>query len=152
MYTHVEDYINKLFKSIGVKNPTDLDMHTIANKIGVKIQYKEHPFRFNNEVLLSKGSQKQQWMDFGHEVGHYLRHCGSQAILNPLFIELQEWQANNFAYHFCVPTFMLDKLTIHNAYDIVNMFNVDHPFASKRLDMYLSNHFYKDKERYYVYS
>ncbi|WP_371811524.1 hypothetical protein [Sporosarcina sp. Te-1] len=32
--------------------------------------------------------------------------------MHPLFIELLEWQADNFAMHFCVPTFMLDRILL----------------------------------------
>ena len=52
------------------------------------------------------------------------------------FINLQEWQAKQFAYHFCVPTFMLDDLEEVTVYEIMNQFNVDEEFAVRRLEMY----------------
>lgn len=56
--------------------------------------------------------------------------------MHPMFIDLQEWQANHFAYHFCVPTFMLEDLEEVTIYEIMNLFNVCYDFASKRIEMY----------------
>ncbi|API92465.1 MULTISPECIES: ImmA/IrrE family metallo-endopeptidase [unclassified Virgibacillus] len=137
MYTHLEDYIYELYTSIGIKNPADLDKQIIAKKLGVDIIYEEDKlFRFDNEISLIRNTERQEWMDFGHEIGHYLRHCGCQLNMHPLFIDLQEWQANNFAYHFCVPTFMLDKLYNYKIFDIMQLVNVDYDFVYRRLEMY----------------
>lgn len=144
MYTHLEEYIYRQFLSIGIRRPDDLDMHTIARRLGVEIVYRERPFRFDNEVILVRSTEENEWMEFGHEICHYLRHCGSQVNMHPLFIELQEWQAENFAYHFCVPTFMLNRIRLppdRRAATalIAETFNVDYHFAAIRLDRYVSN-------------
>ncbi|HLR71553.1 MAG TPA: ImmA/IrrE family metallo-endopeptidase [Pseudogracilibacillus sp.] len=76
---------------------------------------------------------------FGHEVCHYLRHCGNQLKMHPLFLQLQESQANHFAYHFCVPTFMLQQLREVTIYDVMELFNVEFDFALRRLEMYRNN-------------
>lgn len=136
MYSHLEDYIYALYSSIGVENPADLDMRFIAKQLGVKIVYRQRAFRLDNEIILKKGNIREEWMDFGHEICHFLRHCGSQLNMHKLFIEMQEYQANHFAYHFCVPTFMLDKLYNYTIYDIMNLFNVNYEFACRRLEMY----------------
>lgn len=141
MYTQIEDYIYKMYKSIGINCPTELDMLSIAKKLGVEIIYKKTVFSFNNEIVLIKGTPRQEWVYFGHEICHYLRHSGSQLNMHPLFIELQEWQADNFMYHFCVPTFMLQRIRLppdRNAatYLIVETFNVDYAFAEERLERY----------------
>lgn len=144
MYTHLEDYIFRIFSSIGVKQPKDLDMHTIAQKLGVEIVYRNKAFRIYDEIVLFRSNSRQEWQLFGHEVCHFLRHSGNQLLMNQLFVDLQEWQASHFAYHFCVPTFMLDKLVIHNVYDIVKQFNVDYEFAMKRLEMYQNKQYLRE--------
>lgn len=141
MRTHLEDYIYNQYQSIGINTPEQLDMLVIAKRLGVEIVYKETIFRFNNEIVLSPGSPQEEWINFGHEICHYLRHCGNQAVMHPLFVELQEWQADNFAMHFCVPTFMLDRIRLppdrQEAIQLISdTFNVDYEFAEKRLERY----------------
>ncbi len=139
MYTHLEEFIYKLLTSIGVKSPKDLEMYSIAKKLGIKVTYEEKKvFYTENEIILKRSTKAQEWLDFIHELCHYLRHCGSQLDMHPLFIELQEYQANYFVYHFCVPTFMLEQMDDCSVYNIMNTFNVDFKFASRRLEMWIS--------------
>ncbi|HLR80429.1 MAG TPA: ImmA/IrrE family metallo-endopeptidase, partial [Bacillota bacterium] len=76
---------------------------------------------------------QKQWQDFGHELGHVLCHAGHQLKMNHMFLKYQEWKANNFMYHFCVPTFMLYQLKEVNVHNVMDLFNVEHEFACKRL-------------------
>lgn len=145
MYTHLEDYIYALYTSIGVKSPNDLDMKFIAKQLGVDIIYRQRTFRFDNEIVLVKSTKRKEWIEFGHEICHYLRHAGSQLNMGPMFRELQEWQADYFAYHFCVPTFMLldfdfPKYTGQAIQQIADSFNVTLEFARTRFNMYKSKH------------
>lgn len=147
MYTHLEDYIYTLYKSIGITQPTEIDLLLIAKKLGVEIVYSENAFRFNNEINLVIGSKCEEWMEFGHEICHFLRHSGCQLNLNPLFVELQEWQAETFMYHFCVPTFMLRALELSRdrkkaIWRIQKTFNVSYEFAEIRLDKFTQKHAY----------
>lgn len=136
MYTHLEDYVNNLYKTIGIADPYELNMFMIAKRLGVEIIYSKATFRFGSIIALSYGSRQQHWQRFGHELSHYVGHVGHQLNMNYLFRELQEFQAKRFAYHFCVPTFMLDQLKGVNAYKIMNLFNVEYNFAFRRLEMY----------------
>jgi hypothetical protein len=136
MHSYLEEYIYQLFTSIDVKYPEDLDMYTIAQRLGVIITYKKRLFRFDNEIALVKSTKRREWMMFGHEIGHYLLHAGNQFNMHPLFKQLQEKQADYFAYHFCVPTFMLHELKEIDVYQIMNLFNVEFQFAFKRLEIY----------------
>ena len=142
MYSHLEDYIFTLYKSIGITQPTEIDLLLIAKKLGVEIVYSKTAFRFDNEINLVRGTKCEEWMEFGHEICHFLRHSGCQLNLDPLFVELQEWQADNFAMQFCVPTFMLQRIRLppdhhHASLLISEIFNVDLAFAEKRLYRYL---------------
>lgn len=52
---------------------------------------------------------------------------------------------NSFAYHFCIPTFMLDSLKLADSLQaavlqVQDTFNVLHDFALKRLNDYLTKH------------
>ncbi len=121
-------------------------MNLIAKKLGVEITYKRRAFRLNNEIVMMKGTQIEEWMMFGHEVCHFLRHSGLQLNMHDLFRKLQEYQAEYFAYHFCVPTFMLDELSDITIHLIMNTFNVNYEFALRRLDMY-QHKLYRSKRR-----
>lgn len=79
--------------------------------------------------------------DFGHELCHVLKHAGNHFQMNKLFRELQEFQANQFMYHFCVPTFMLLQMELPQwrsqaLATIAAVFRVTKEFADKRLDMF----------------
>ncbi|WP_404293129.1 ImmA/IrrE family metallo-endopeptidase [Cytobacillus kochii] len=148
MYSHLEDFIYELYTSIGVEKPEDLDMNKIAKNIGIKLVYKMRPFRLNNEIVLVRGTKQEEWMLFGHEVTHYIRHCGNQLNMHPLFRDLQEFQANHFAYHFCVPTFMLEEIKNVTANEIMNKFNVDFDFALRRLEMFQNKLYFQSG--YYI--
>jgi len=120
-------------------------MRQIAVKLGAEIVYHRTFFRFDNEIVLAPGSPEEEWMNFGHEICHFLRHCGNQANLHPLFIELQEWQADNFMYQFCAPTFMLKKMKLPDHEDaavdmLCKTFCVLPEFARRRLQQYIRNH------------
>ncbi|MET1032334.1 ImmA/IrrE family metallo-endopeptidase [Domibacillus tundrae] len=56
-------------------------------------------------------------------------------------MQLQEWQANTFALHFCIPTFMLQKLDLpfHKQLaitEVAHIFGVAYTFAEERLALY----------------
>lgn len=147
-YTHFEDYIKTFYERIGITKPQELKFQTIAERIGILVFYWPEPSQalFNggkgyiciNESL----TEQAQWQDFNHELAHILLHTGRQRKLPESFRTYQESKANNFMYHACVPTFMLDEmdifdLTVHSVYLVQTTFNVEHNFAVKRLTNYL---------------
>lgn len=134
--THLEDFIRELYIRIGITKPSEIDINVIAQALGINLFYSNATFIFGNNIVIKRSNRQQEWIDFAHELCHYLRHAGLQVIMSPMFLQLQEWQANHFAYHFCVPTFMLDDLEEVTVYEIMNQFNVDLEFAEIRLEMY----------------
>ncbi|MEK5038831.1 ImmA/IrrE family metallo-endopeptidase [Sporosarcina sp. FSL K6-3457] len=147
MYTYLEDFIRDLYISIGITTPADMDMWVIAKRLEVEIVYKRSAYRFDNEVILVRGTKREEWMEFGHEVCHFLRHSGNQLNMHPLFRKLQEWQAESFMYHFCVPTFMLHELDLPRnrrkaIWEIQKAFSVSYEFAEIRLEKFTQQHAY----------
>jgi len=141
--THLEDYIQNLYKFLRINRPEQLTIDNIAKRLNLNIYYGKFSLRFGNDLVIQKSTRQQEWQLFGHEVGHYLRHCGNHLTLHRLFLDMQEWQANHFAYHFCVPTFMLQKTDYISVDTIMNLFNVEYDFAVRRLEMY-QNKLYKE--------
>ncbi|MFJ5766767.1 ImmA/IrrE family metallo-endopeptidase [Lysinibacillus sp. NPDC093210] len=143
---HLEDYIKDLYIRMGITIPAFLDFQVISERIGIKVFFwsdssqalfaNNQPFIFLNQ----SSSMQQQWQEFCHELAHVLLHSGDQFYMYPLFREYQEYKANNFMYHACVPSFMLDELeptelTVEN---VQRLFNVEYDFAFKRLEQYRS--------------
>jgi Zn-dependent peptidase ImmA (M78 family) len=148
-YTPLEDFVKKMYHHLSIFVPTDNCMMTIANELNISVHYIDE----KSEALCRQGRYRifiderltspEQWQDFGHELCHVLRHAGTQNKMGKLFLRLQENQAENFMYHFCVPTFMLLNYKIANFLDIdsgtrfiAKKFNVTEKFAKKRLQLF----------------
>ena len=146
-YSHLEDYIQELYFEWNIKVPEQLNKYVIADQSNVGIYLTSstsEAFSWDGRyyIFINRDLDNQQrWQDFGHELCHVLRHSGNQRHMSSLFRELQEWQADNFMYHFCVPTFMLRKIHLpHDQFEAIRLisetFNVEYNFAIKRLEMY----------------
>src|SRR5690625_2772027 len=111
-YTKTEDFVLKLLLSLGIKNPQELTIENVAKLLKIKVKYWEFGsetsfYRGKTVIYLQhKETDQAQWQEFCHELCHAFWHAGRQEFLPYLFVQLQEYQANLFAYHFTVPTFM----------------------------------------------
>lgn len=154
--SYKEDFIEKLYTNIGIFLPHQLDLKEIAYRLNIHLYYWTNPSQalfFNGQsyIFLEEGLTAQQlWQDFCHELCHVLFHSGSQERMPYSWIEYQEWKANSFVLHACVPTFMLKKMIIplglkRGVQFICDHFNVDEEIAYKRLQHFSENH---SDERY----
>lgn len=125
-----------MYRSLSITDPQQLEISYVAKLLKLKIFYGKINLRLENNLVIEKSTKQKEWQLFGHELGHYLRHSGNQINMFYLFRDMQEYEANRFAYHFCVPTFMLEKIRGVTIYDVMNLFNVEYDFAFKRLEMY----------------
>lgn len=146
--SHTEDFVKSFYEGIGITEPSQLDFQVIADKLDIKVFYWHEPsqvmfLRDYTYIFLKRDlSPCQKWQDFCHELAHALLHIGNQKRLPQMFIQYQEYKANNFMYHACVPTFMLEKLHIRDYTPqtvryIAHTFNVEYDFALKRLTHYI---------------
>jgi Zn-dependent peptidase ImmA (M78 family) len=145
--TPIEDYIQRLYAELDIEYPEQLSMLDIASKLNVWIYFCDMESRaverngLYSMLIDRRLSTAEQWEDFGHELCHLLRHAGNQLNTHEQFIHYQEAQAEQFALHFCIPTFMLSRLPLpaekENAVSYVaETFNVTGPFALQRLEKY----------------
>ncbi|RDZ07931.1 ImmA/IrrE family metallo-endopeptidase [Priestia megaterium] len=139
----LEDWIHQFYKQIGVYSPDQLDFPVIADCLGIQLEFWEVSSRLYRGTMIidSRLTPQEQWQDFAHEICHKLRHYGNHMTMPEMFLELQEFQANHFALHFCVPTFMLKNLNFQKSrketiYLIAITFGVTYEFAEKRLVIY----------------
>lgn len=123
-------------------------IHDFSTKFNIKTYYFDESSEANNmgedyRIFLNKNQSKQEiWQDFAHELAHILGHEGHQLSMQKPFREYQEWQAEQFAYHFCVPTFLLNQMKLPQLRCeaiglIAATFNIDPIFASERLGKWL---------------
>ncbi|MGG3452310.1 ImmA/IrrE family metallo-endopeptidase [Domibacillus aminovorans] len=146
--TYLEEFVENLYTTLSIQNPSQLDYQIIAKQLGIRVKDT-----FGSSTCLQGGSvsyillnnklsKESKWQEFAHELCHLLRHAGNQLTVPEPFLEMQEWQANSFALHFCIPTFMLEKLDL-SAYkqvtiaEIAQTFGVEYDFAEERLERWL---------------
>ncbi|MDQ0228453.1 ImmA/IrrE family metallo-endopeptidase [Metabacillus niabensis] len=166
--TQLEENIKEIYSGLGISSPYEIDPYHIANEYNVWIYFhkdESEVFKRTNGLyslyLDERLSPQEQWQDFGHEFGHVVKHVGNQSRLHKPFRKLQENQANNFMFHFCVPTFMLLNYEISNYLNIKDgikfiseTFKVTEKFAKKRLIHFqnqisqsVSDHYFKTQMR-----
>ncbi|ANU13501.1 phage-like element PBSX protein [Planococcus halocryophilus Or1] len=148
-YNNLEDYITKLLHRIDIFHPHQLTMENIYPRLGLTVYHiPQDSMAIEGIIFLdNRKTDAYQWQDFGHELCHALWHAGDQALIPLSMREYQEWKAENFSQHLCIPTFMLDKMELPNhekeaVWMIMETFGVERWFAEKRLRQYLSNFLY----------
>lgn len=141
--TQLEDYTKNLYQSLSIFVPEQMNMMKIAQKLNIWLYFApigscaiEHN-GLTSIVLDKRKSQQEQFEDFGHEIAHLLFHAGNQLNMSKMFLDYQEVKAQNFAMHFCIPTFMLQRLPLPSTrseaiYLLSSTFNVTAELANKR--------------------
>ncbi|SFI03223.1 MULTISPECIES: ImmA/IrrE family metallo-endopeptidase [unclassified Bacillus (in: firmicutes)] len=145
--TQLEDYTKNLYQSLSIFVPEQVDMMKIAQKLNIWLYFAPigscaiDRNGLVSIILDNRKSPQEQFEDFGHEIAHLLFHSGNQLNMPKMFLDYQEAKAQNFAMHFCIPTFMLQKLTLPSSrleatHILSNTFNVTVELANKRLTHY----------------
>src|SRR5690625_1553252 len=137
-----EKTVMKFYRSINIESFMELSINNIIERLNINlffwdenssiVFYKDKYVVFINNKI----SKQKQWQEFGHEMYHYLYDETTYNKLKETYATYGESKADYFAYHFCVPTFMLSELKEVNVYDVMSLFNVEFDFALKRLEMY----------------
>lgn len=144
--TPLEEEIKKLYQSMGIYRPDQMELFDMAGKLEIWVhiadfesQSLEREEGLFSIILDIYKSEAEQWEDFGHELAHVLFHAGCQYKLPDSFVDFQESKANNFALHFCIPTFMILDSGLPYTWNeailfVMDTFNVTEHFARKRLE------------------
>ncbi|MGE6631046.1 ImmA/IrrE family metallo-endopeptidase [Bacillus sp. NPDC077027] len=145
--THLEEDIKRLYTRLQLDGPAYMNMHKIATELNIWIHYEETGSMMIKHqgvysiVLNRYASSEEQWEDFAHELCHVLKHTGNHFEMNKQFRDLQEFQAKQFMYHFCVPTYQLLQMKLpylrqQAVQNIAQRFHVTLAFAEKRLTLF----------------
>ena len=141
---NTEQYIQQFYKSINVSDPLLLTIELVIEHLDLEVMYWPHSSSiatYNNQYIIflnDRLSMQQQWQDFGHEMYHFFFDNECYDVLKETYASYGETKADYFAYHFCVPTFMLMQLKEVSVDVITRLFNVEFDFALRRLEMYKS--------------
>lgn len=145
-YNSSEEYVNNMYRAIGIFYPHQLDLEDIAARNGLTVFYlPTKPMIVDKAIVLdSRSPRREQWQDFGHELCHALWHAGRQIALPMPLQVYQESKANNFSQYACIPTFMLLNMNLPRyenqaVWMIQEAFGVEKDFAEKRLHQFLRN-------------
>lgn len=137
-----EQFVMNFYQSINVYEPLLLSIELIIEALNIELVYWNHTSaiaKYHNRytVFINESiNVQQQWQEFGHEMYHYFYDETNYDLLHENYAEYGESKADYFAYHFCVPTFMLYNLKGVDVYDVMELFNVEFDFALRRLEMY----------------
>ncbi|WP_139993650.1 ImmA/IrrE family metallo-endopeptidase [Kurthia sp. Dielmo] len=143
-----EEIIREIYNLAEVSQPSyknDLHISEILDIEVVFLPFKMKVISGNGVIYMNADVQKEHFREiFAHELCHALWHEGNQTLLKPLWKEYQEWTAESFAAHYCIPTFMLLNFDFdsyatkeHLYFDIAEKFTVSKSFAKKRIDDFL---------------
>lgn len=142
--TPLESWVSKLYLSLGVNEPADIDVKRLARFFRVFLYYKDvktmsYEFgRFRSITIDSRLSPPEQHEAFFHELCHLIRHAGWQAGMMPAaFQELQEFDSRNFTRYAAIPYHMLPAFDLRDPDIIVNLadtFRVTRQLAQDRLE------------------
>jgi Zn-dependent peptidase ImmA (M78 family) len=146
--TLLEEKVKELYRELDIQSPQNLNMQYICNELNIKFkmwEFGSESGTIHNQPYICIDKNLgicEQWFDFAHELGHVIKHCGNQHRLPAIFVDYQEKQANNFAEHFLVPTFILEKMNFppfqseQNIFYMMKLFPVSRTVAKKRLLQY----------------
>lgn len=137
-----EDYTRGILKRIDVHHPHQLHIENLYTRLGLELYYIPHGSMLVDGMVFldNRKTDAEQWEDFAHELAHRLFHEGDQLQMPVFMRQHQEKQAELFALHFCVPTFMLEASGIeearHPVHHVMETFGVTKSFAERRLEQY----------------
>lgn len=143
-YSHLEDFIQKTYHELNIYSPIQINIYTIADLLNIglypistssqALQFEGRHYIFLNNSLTTP----ERFEEFSHELGHILLHAGNQKAMSENYRVYQEWKASLFALHFCIPTFMLQNLSVYdlNRFKVSEIFGVTVEFSDNRLNLY----------------
>ncbi|WP_157967872.1 ImmA/IrrE family metallo-endopeptidase [Paraliobacillus sp. X-1268] len=139
----LEKWIEVFYKNIGITRPDDIDEQKIASALGISLDYSDrrsfsYEDRYDKLIninnMLPKRIQRER---FFHELGHILRHAGSQLIMPKSFIELQEFDSKRFTKYSALPYSMIFRYDLESnniSGQLAHDFGVSKELCVERVD------------------
>lgn len=143
----MEKFIEGIYNKINMNKPKMLQHDRIKLDISNHLKIHKYYYVMSSEInnlsgrwhifLNENDSKEQNWQNFGKLLGYYFYN-----EINPKRLSIDreidfDNQFSNFAYHFCIPTFLLEQIPLDNVESpeklISIIFNVQEDFAYERL-------------------
>jgi len=145
--TELESWIYQKYRSSGIHYASDLDdIDVVAYIFHTMVCFDEDETRilwdddFGVILINAYLGREKRREAFFHELGHFIRHTGSQHNLPKSFTELQEAQASHFQLYAAMPIYMIHEF-IHDVFSyealekvLSEEFVLPLPFVRKRID------------------
>lgn len=149
-HNQLEDYVHQLYSSVAILTPEHINMHDIAQKLNIRLHLwdecsESNRYRGICRIFLDKRLEaNKQWSEFAQELCCVLKQAGNRIDTIPECQTLTEMESNHFTLHFCVPTFMLETLTLpsEKRYAVTyvsRVFNVEAELAESRLNQWMQH-------------
>lgn len=142
--THLEDFIRKLYHRAGIYAAGDIDDKSLAKVWGLTVLCAPLPSIYFDKTIIINNAVPFKREEFAHELCHATWHAGNQMYMPKTWLNYQEWSAENFAMHYCMPSFMLLQIDVSQyatftafVNDVANTYDVSPAFAEKRLQDFL---------------
>ncbi|MGG0718367.1 ImmA/IrrE family metallo-endopeptidase [Robertmurraya massiliosenegalensis] len=140
----LDKWVSRLYKSIGIYNPEDIEERKIAKMLGIHLTYSDKRSFARDEgnfklININKYLDKKKQREiFYHELCHILRHSIYQYKIMPTaFREIQEWDANHFARYAALPFHMLKFFDFKSPTlisELSNTFKISEDICQYRVD------------------
>lgn len=136
---YIENKVNNLIHELSI-NDVDFSIDGISSFLGIFVTYNEHmscylEYRKHSFIYIKKGSTREMWEDFTHELGHYLLHDTDQRKTNDMLNYKQENEADKFSLLFRMPQQIIEDYELFSENEIMSFFNEVKESARKRLEM-----------------
>lgn len=139
----LDNWVSRLFKTMDIRNPEDIDEKKIARLLGIHLKYSEkrnYSYEDGNFKIININimqDKKTQREVFYHELCHILRHAGNQVVMPLSWRELQEWDCEHFTRYAAIPFHMLEYLDWKSPTlisDMASIFNVSEELCEYRVE------------------
>ncbi|WLR52425.1 ImmA/IrrE family metallo-endopeptidase [Bacillus tianshenii] len=146
--TLLEEWVTKLYKTIGINHPEDLDETYICRKLNIYLKYKNMESHYlvtgrYQEITINAALPLHQKREaFYHELCHILRHTGNQITMPDMLRVLQERDARHFVRYAALPYHLIVNYDIYATDATVhlsNVFGVTEELCQERIDKIKTN-------------
>lgn len=144
--TVLEQWTEDLYQRIGVRQPSDISIGYIAERLNIWVHYLdvrskavEAAAGMYSMYIDNRLPPELQRLEFLHELCHLLRHAGKSTLMPAEFSQAQKDESERFILYASMPYSMISKGSLPELRDdavaaLAVTFQVPVPLAVQRID------------------